>query len=214
MSNASIAAAALGATLGAAGAFWFSRITINTDYWTGLAPAMLAIALGFGLGVIALSQAAVYRVDADMVGIASALLNTAQQIGVALGLAVLAGVAATATAASGSTSPQAHGRGTFLWYHEGQVKCAFDHHIPSGRRGTDPDAVVPWLEEIGGFGRLSEEAEFPATVHTEAAVMALMERVSGVQVTHSLLHDSTFLTALVRPTPGVFLTALWPANRA
>ena len=95
-----------------------------------------------------------------------------------------------------------HGRGTFLWYHDGQVKCAFDHHIPSGRRGTDPDAVLPWLEEIGGFGPLSEEAEFPATVHTEAAVMALMERVSGVQVTYSLLHDSTFLTALVRPIPG------------
>jgi EmrB/QacA subfamily drug resistance transporter len=99
--------AALGATLGAAGAFWFSGITVDTDYWTGLAPAMLVIALGFGLGVIALTQAAVYRVDPDEAGIASALLNSAQQIGVALGLAVLAGIAAAATAGSASPAQQA-----------------------------------------------------------------------------------------------------------
>ncbi|WP_275006063.1 MFS transporter [Promicromonospora iranensis] len=99
--------AALGAMLGASGAFWFSRITVGTVYWTGMAPAMLVIALGFGLGVIALTQAAVSRVDDDKAGIASALLNSAQQIGVALGLAILAGVAATVTAGTGSTTPQA-----------------------------------------------------------------------------------------------------------
>ena len=95
-----------------------------------------------------------------------------------------------------------HGRGTFLWYHEGQVKCAFDHSTPGARGGTDPDVVVPWMQEIGGFMPLDSEAEVPESVHTRAAVMALMERVSGVRVTHSLLHDSTFLTALVRPIPG------------
>ena len=45
-----------------------------------------------------MTQAAVYDVDPDRAGIASALLNSAQQIGVALGLTVLAGVAATVTA--------------------------------------------------------------------------------------------------------------------
>jgi EmrB/QacA subfamily drug resistance transporter len=90
--------AALGALLSALAAFWFSTITVDTGYWLHLAPAMFVLALGFGLGVLALTQAAVYRVDADKAGIASALLNSAQQIGVALGLAVLAGVAATVTA--------------------------------------------------------------------------------------------------------------------
>ncbi|WP_447037257.1 MFS transporter [Streptomyces sp. DSM 118878] len=90
--------AALGALLSALAAFWFSAITVDTGYWPHLAPAMFVLALGFGLGVLALTQAAVYRVDADKAGIASALLNSAQQIGVALGLAVLAGVAATVTA--------------------------------------------------------------------------------------------------------------------
>lgn len=90
--------AGVGALLSASAALWFSVITVKANYWLHLAPAMFILALGFGLGVIALTQAAVYRVDPDKAGIASALLNSAQQIGVALGLAVLAGVSATVTA--------------------------------------------------------------------------------------------------------------------
>lgn len=98
--------AALGALLGAGGAFWFSTITIEPSYWTLMAPAMLLIAIGFGLGTIALTQAAVYEVASDRAGIASALLNSAQQIGVALGLAILASVAASITVGTGDTGPQ------------------------------------------------------------------------------------------------------------
>ena len=94
--------AGLGALLSAAAAWWFSTITVSTGYGLHLAPAMFILALGFGLGVIALTQAAVYRVDPDKAGIASALLNSAQQIGVALGLALLAGIAATTTAQAGN----------------------------------------------------------------------------------------------------------------
>ncbi|MDP9696415.1 UNVERIFIED_ORG: EmrB/QacA subfamily drug resistance transporter [Arthrobacter globiformis] len=89
--------AAAGALLSALAAFWFSFIRVDTSYWLHLAPAMFILALGFGLGVIALTQAAVYHVEPHEAGIASALLNSAQQIGVALGLAVLAGIAATVT---------------------------------------------------------------------------------------------------------------------
>ena len=98
--------AALGALLGAGGAFWFSTLSVESGYWTLMAPAMLLIALGFGLGTIALTQAAVYGVESDRAGIASALLNSAQQIGVALGLAVLAGVAAAITAGTGDARPE------------------------------------------------------------------------------------------------------------
>jgi EmrB/QacA subfamily drug resistance transporter len=90
--------ASAGALLSAAAAFWFSFIQVETNYWLHLAPAMFFLALGFGLGVIALTQAAVYNNTASHeAGIASALFNSAQQIGVALGLAVLAGIAATVT---------------------------------------------------------------------------------------------------------------------
>lgn len=89
--------AGAGALLSALAAFWFSFIRVDTSYWLHLAPAMFVLALGFGLGIIALTQAAVYNVDSDKAGVASALLNSAQQIGVAVGLAVLAGIAATVT---------------------------------------------------------------------------------------------------------------------
>ncbi|MGV0869804.1 MFS transporter [Corynebacterium kalidii] len=94
------------ALISAGGALWFSFITTDTGYWTGMAPAMFLVAVGFGVGVITLTQAAVYQVDPDKSGIASALLNTSQQIGVALGLAVLAAVAATVTA--GRPEPAGH----------------------------------------------------------------------------------------------------------
>lgn len=87
--------AAAGALLSAGAAFWFSFIQVNTSYWLHLAPAMFVLALGFGLGIIALTQAAIYHTKEQETGIASALLNSAQQTGVALGLAVLAGIATT-----------------------------------------------------------------------------------------------------------------------
>ena len=91
--------AAAGALLSATATYWFSKLSVDTGYWLHLAPAMLILAVGFGLGVMALTQAAVYNVDHDKAGIASALLNTAQQVGVALGLVVLASVAAAVSAA-------------------------------------------------------------------------------------------------------------------
>ncbi len=110
--------AALGALLSAGAALWLSAIETDTSYWTYLAPAMLVLALGFGLGVMALTQAAVYHVEQDKAGVASALLNSAQQIGVALGLTVLAGVAATVTAqdenAADATTALVGGYGTAL----------------------------------------------------------------------------------------------------
>ncbi|MCX8455042.1 MFS transporter [Paenarthrobacter ureafaciens] len=96
--------AAAGALLSAGAAFWFSFIQVNTNYWLHMAPAMFILALGFGLGIIALTQAAVYHTKDTEAGIASALLNSAQQIGVALGLAVLAGVAATVSSSSGHSA--------------------------------------------------------------------------------------------------------------
>lgn len=99
--------AASSALLGAGAMFWFSRIDVDTDYWLQLSVPMFLMAVGYGGGLIALTQAAVYRVDPDKAGIASALFNSAQQIGVALGLSTLAGIAAAVTASASSTGPHA-----------------------------------------------------------------------------------------------------------
>lgn len=59
---------------------------------------MFVLGFGFVLGVLALTKPRSTASTQDKAGIASALLNSAQQIGVALVLAVLAGTAATISA--------------------------------------------------------------------------------------------------------------------
>lgn len=86
-----------GAILGAGGMFWFSRLTPASSYWGDLMPAMIVTSLGLGAAFLPLTLGAVAGTTQRDAGIASALLNAGQQIGGALGLAVLATVAATAS---------------------------------------------------------------------------------------------------------------------
>ncbi|WP_084102477.1 MFS transporter [Demequina sp. NBRC 110051] len=97
--------ASIGAAAAAVAMAWLSLIAENVSYWTHLAPAMALLAVGFGATVIATTQSAVERVDANDVGVASATLNAAQQVGVALGIATLGSVAAAIT--SGATAASA-----------------------------------------------------------------------------------------------------------
>ncbi|BDH56175.1 hypothetical protein [Tsukamurella sp. PLM1] len=131
---------AIGGLLGTAGALWIAWAISQHGGWPYIAPGFLVVALGFGFGVMALTHAAVYRVEPDKAGIASALLNSAQQIGVALGLAVLAGVAATVTAGSNDSGPQvlATGHSTALVVGAGVLLAAklvgAAHAQPEGER--------------------------------------------------------------------------------
>jgi EmrB/QacA subfamily drug resistance transporter len=95
-----------GLLLVAAGLVWFSQVSVGGSYVEDvLFPSLLA---GWGLGfafvpVTIASQAGIGQSDA---GLASGLINTAQQVGGALGLAVLATVANSATT---SAMQSAHG---------------------------------------------------------------------------------------------------------
>lgn len=79
-----------------AGLAWISRLTPNSTYPEILGPLIL-IALGMGMSFVPLTLTAVSGVRPTDAGLASALLNTAQQVGGALGLAVLATVAINAS---------------------------------------------------------------------------------------------------------------------
>ncbi|WP_306336672.1 MFS transporter [Streptomyces sp. KL118A] len=85
-----------GLLVAAAGMFWFATLTPDSSYAGHLMPAMFVTALGLGMGFVPMTLGAVSGVDHQDTGIASALLNTAQQIGGALGLAVLATVSTSA----------------------------------------------------------------------------------------------------------------------
>ncbi|CAI7975341.1 Puromycin resistance protein pur8 [Frankia sp. Hr75.2] len=81
----------------AAGMLWFAALDPDSPYAGHLMPAMFLTGLGLGLSFVPMTLGAVSDVAHEDSGIASALLNTAQQIGGALGLAVLSTIA-TSTA--------------------------------------------------------------------------------------------------------------------
>ncbi|MBA3724334.1 MAG: MFS transporter, partial [Candidatus Levybacteria bacterium] len=101
--------------------FMFSFLTVESTYLINILPAFLLMAVGFGLSFVSITVAATAGVPADESGLASGLINTSQQIGGALGLAILAVVATTAIAtaqASGQTLVQASLYGyqqVFVW---------------------------------------------------------------------------------------------------
>jgi EmrB/QacA subfamily drug resistance transporter len=91
-----------GVALSAIGVFIMSLVTPTSSYWTHLLPAFLILATGFGIAFVSIFVAATAGVPPQQAGLASGLISTNQQIGGALGLAILAVVATTTTTAAAS----------------------------------------------------------------------------------------------------------------
>ena len=89
-----------GSVIATGGMFWLSRITEHSHYASGLLGPMMVTATGLGLIFVPLSLIALTRVANTDAGVASSLLNTGQQVGGALGLAVLGTVAWSAVSNS------------------------------------------------------------------------------------------------------------------
>jgi MFS family permease len=89
-----------GILLFSAASFWLSRIGENSHYATGLLGPTLVAGAGLGMLFMPLSLVALSRVQATAAGAASSLLNTGQQVGGSIGLALLGSVAWTAVANS------------------------------------------------------------------------------------------------------------------
>ncbi|GGL95469.1 hypothetical protein GCM10010840_36940 [Deinococcus aerolatus] len=89
---------AAGMLIAAGGMFWLSTTGVSANYALNLLPGIFLTAFRFGLGFMPLTLTAVRGVREQESGIASALLNAAQQLGVALGLALLSTVAVVARA--------------------------------------------------------------------------------------------------------------------
>jgi EmrB/QacA subfamily drug resistance transporter len=87
-----------GSVLATGGLFWLSRINEQSHYLSGLMGPMMVTALGMGLIFVPLSLVALAKVADNDAGVASSLLNTGQQVGGSIGLAVLGTVAWSAVA--------------------------------------------------------------------------------------------------------------------
>jgi EmrB/QacA subfamily drug resistance transporter len=96
--------AALGMILTAAGMLLFARMPVGGSYATDVLPGMIIAALGLGAVFMPLTLIATTGLDDEDQGLASGLFNTSQQIGGALGLAILSTIAAGRTHGSGSAA--------------------------------------------------------------------------------------------------------------
>lgn len=112
LSNAAMLALGLVASL--LGMAWLSAIAVGDSYLTAVALPMLLIGAGQGLAFAPLTNAGIADVDSADAGAASGLLNTAHQLGMALGLGVLVALSANAGADSTGTSAVVDHVGTAL----------------------------------------------------------------------------------------------------
>ncbi|MFE2998812.1 MFS transporter [Nocardia sp. NPDC059246] len=82
-----------GAQLGAGGLIYLAQLRVGYPYWAAVLPAEIVIALGMAQIFVAMQATALYAIDDRDAGVASGLLNAAQQIGASIGTALLTTIA-------------------------------------------------------------------------------------------------------------------------
>jgi EmrB/QacA subfamily drug resistance transporter len=96
----------MGPTLAGLGSLWLSFLPVHGSYVESILPALIIMPLGIGMTFMPIIAAATSGVPSNEAGLASGLITTSQQMGGALGLAVISGVAASVTASSKSLGVQ------------------------------------------------------------------------------------------------------------
>lgn len=85
-----------GMVIAAAGLFWLSAIDTTSTYSGGVLLPLMVMGVGIGLAMAPAMSVAVLGVDEHDAGVASAAVNTMQQIGGSIGTALLSTLAANA----------------------------------------------------------------------------------------------------------------------
>jgi EmrB/QacA subfamily drug resistance transporter len=88
------------------GLLMLTQITPETSYTTHVLPSLLIMSSGMALVFIPLTSTALHAVSNQDTGVASAMVNTSQQVGGSLGTALLNTVAATATTSFAAANTQ------------------------------------------------------------------------------------------------------------
>jgi EmrB/QacA subfamily drug resistance transporter len=92
----------LGPLMAAAGLFWMTTLAVGDSYLGHIFVPLLLVGVGLGLSFVPMTIAATTGVPAHQAGLASALINTTRQMGGAVGLAVMATVAASVASHHGA----------------------------------------------------------------------------------------------------------------
>jgi EmrB/QacA subfamily drug resistance transporter len=107
----------IGLTFAAAALLYYLRLPVDGSYVIDLMPGFIVGGIALAHSFIPVSIAALTGVRPHEAGIASGLINTSQQIGGAIGLAVASTVAATVTAGQASLTVQASPAALTAGYH-------------------------------------------------------------------------------------------------
>jgi EmrB/QacA subfamily drug resistance transporter len=147
-----------GTTVGAGGMFWLSRISEHSSYAGGLLGPMLVTAAGLGMLFMPLTLVAMSKVDDRDAGLAGSLVNTGQQVGGSIGLAILGTVAwsvvantirtsvATANAAAAKAAAAGHAVKPTAAQVATAQKAITDHALAVGfGRGFEVSAGIALL---------------------------------------------------------------------
>jgi EmrB/QacA subfamily drug resistance transporter len=97
----------LGPLVAASGMILLSFLPVDGNYFLNLLPSFILVPLGMGVTFMPIIAAATSGVPSHEAGLASGLITTSQQMGGALGLSILSGIAASVTAAASDLSPSA-----------------------------------------------------------------------------------------------------------
>src|SRR6266536_2344727 len=108
---------ALGMAMVAGGALWATQVPVHGHFWANLAGPFFVAGAGTAFGFIPVSIAGLTGVTERDSGLASGLLNTSQQLGGAIGVAIASTVAAThlKTLLAGGASAHTALTGGFQW---------------------------------------------------------------------------------------------------
>lgn len=94
-----------GLVLGTVAMLWFSQLTVESTYAAGVLPGLVLMGLGMGTAMSTGINTATLGVQPADAGVASATVNTMQQVGGSVGTALLSSIAGTATAAAMTATP-------------------------------------------------------------------------------------------------------------
>jgi EmrB/QacA subfamily drug resistance transporter len=83
----------VGALVSAGGIYYLSRVPVDGSYLPDVVPGLMVMAVGLGAVLVGVTTAANAGVPADRAGLAAGLLSASQQLGMALGLAILSAIA-------------------------------------------------------------------------------------------------------------------------
>jgi EmrB/QacA subfamily drug resistance transporter len=144
-----------GLLIAASGLFWASRLQADSSYVSVILPVELLLGFGMGWVMAPAMNYATHRVGPEDAGVASATVNTAQQVGASIGTALLNTIATSGAAsylASHAPSPSARPAALAAGFTDGFVVAAVVvataalivallMDTPRPRRDADTEAV-------------------------------------------------------------------------